>query len=68
MQQKQMQLDIKNATDVGCENCGNLYFMPVVMIKKVSALLSPTGQELRVPVQAFQCTSCKHVEVPFPSE
>ena len=68
MQQKQMQLVIKNATDVGCEKCGNLYFMPVVMIKKVSALLSPTGQELRVPVQAFQCTSCKHVEVPFPSE
>jgi len=65
---QQMNIDLKNATDVGCEKCENLYFIPVVMIKKISALLSPTGEELKVPIQAFQCTSCKHVEAPFPAD
>ena len=66
--QQQIKLDLKNPTDVGCEKCGNLYFIPVVAIKKVSAILSPTGEELKVPIQAFQCTSCQHVEMPFPTE
>ena len=28
------------------------------MIKKLSALVSPTGQEVIAPVQVFNCGSC----------
>jgi hypothetical protein len=64
-QQQQINLDIKQAEDVPCEKCGNLYFSPIVMLKKFSPLISPTGQELNVPIQVFQCTSCSDVHVPF---
>ncbi len=63
--QQEMNVDLSQATDVGCEKCGNLWFTPVVMIKKLSALLSPTGQEVKIPIQGFQCTSCREVETPF---
>jgi hypothetical protein len=64
-QQQQLNVDLSQAEDVGCTKCENLYFTPVVMIKRLSALLSPTGQEVKFPVQGFQCTSCKTVETPF---
>ena len=51
MQQQQMSIDLKQAENVGCEECGHLYFTPVAMMKRLSALVSPTGQELKVPVQ-----------------
>ena len=63
--QQQMNVDLSQATDVGCEKCGNLWFTPVVMIKKLSAIVSPTGQEVKVPIQALQCTSCQEVENPY---
>ena len=67
MQQQQMSIDLKQAENVGCEECGHLYFTPVAMMKKLSALVSPTGQELKFPVQCFQCVECGHVlEPPTP--
>ena len=64
-QQQKINLDLSNADDVGCEECENLYFVPVVMIKRLSALLSPTGQEVKIPVQVLQCSSCNAVTTPF---
>tara|TARA_R110000824_G_scaffold52976_1_gene146961 strand:+ start:5973 stop:6179 length:207 start_codon:yes stop_codon:yes gene_type:complete len=66
MQQKQqINIDIKDAEDVKCEECENVYFTPVLMIKRVSPLISPTGQEILAPVQLFQCSSCHHVNKQF---
>jgi hypothetical protein len=64
-QQQKLNVDLSQAEDIGCDKCENLYFTPVVMIKRLSALLSPTGQEVKFPVQLFQCTSCGAVESPF---
>jgi hypothetical protein len=65
--QQQMNIDLSKAEDVGCEKCENLYFSPVILIKKLSAIISPTGQEVKVPVQCFQCTKCNHIlEPPVP--
>ena len=64
-QEQKLNIDLSQAEDVGCNECGNFHFTPIVMVKKLSALLSPTGQELKFPVQGFQCTSCKTVETPF---
>ena len=46
-----------DATDIVCE-CGNIYFVPVFNIKRISALLSPTGQVTLIPVQVFKCFDC----------
>jgi hypothetical protein len=52
---------LHNASDALCDECGNNTFVPVFMIKKLSALVSPTGDELNIPIQLFQCSECKHV-------
>ena len=67
MQQQQMNIDLSKAEDIGCEKCGHLYFSSIAMMKRISALISPNGQELKFPVQCFQCNECKHViEPPAP--
>jgi hypothetical protein len=46
---------------VVCENCGGEVFQPAFMIRKVSALVSPTGKATMLPVQLFSCIACNHV-------
>jgi hypothetical protein len=62
---QQINIDLSNAEDVPCRHCENLYFSPIVMLKKLSAILSPTGEEIIFPVNAIQCNNCKEVETPF---
>lgn len=40
-----------------CE-CGSIFFKPVVIIKKISAFLSPNGKESIVPIDIFICDKC----------
>jgi|TARA_R110000824_G_scaffold204_1_gene916 hypothetical protein len=63
--QQNININIKDAEDIKCDECENKYFVPTFMIKKVSALMSPTGQEIMAPVQLFQCSSCNHVNKKF---
>ena len=56
---------LANATDYSCGSCGHKYFSPVFMLKKLSAIVSPTGQELNFPVQTFGCAKCGHVNEEF---
>jgi len=62
--EQQVNIDISKAEDIGCEKCENLYFLQVIMIKRLSALISPTGQEIKFPVQCFKCTECDHIIEP----
>ena len=63
--QQQIKVNLQDAEDVVCEECKNAYFVPAVMIKRLSPLVSPTGQEAMVPVQTFQCNQCNHVNSQF---
>jgi len=65
--QQQVRIDISQAEDVPC-SCGNLYFSPVMGLKRLSPILSPTGEELKFPVNALQCTNCNEVLFPFSEE
>jgi hypothetical protein len=53
-----IQVDLKNATMQKCE-CGNTTFTPAVQVYKVSAILSPNGQELIANQQVVICTKCQ---------
>ena len=57
---EQVMVDLKNATQRACE-CGCKYFVPVVTVYIVSALVSPTGQELTAQVPVLICMECKKV-------
>ena len=54
----QQQIDLKNATTMRCQKCDNPIFIQGYVIKKLSALVSPTGKEVIAPVQVFNCGSC----------
>ena len=51
-------VDLKNAETMKCAKCGNSIFIQGYVIKKISAIMSPTGEEVIAPVQVFNCGSC----------
>ena len=58
-------LDISKATPVKCEKCENGTFKQTLLLNKLSALLSPHGQESIIPVAVFACEKCGHVNKEF---
>ena len=64
-QQPQFNFDIAQAEDVTCERCENYTFEQVMLMKKVSALVSPTGKEAVVPIPTFACNACGHINKGF---
>ena len=65
MNNPQQQLDLSKTTPIICEECGHNSFTSVFHIRKLSALVSPSGQETIIPVQAFACVECKHINSDF---
>jgi uncharacterized Zn finger protein len=65
MKHQQVNLDLSTAQDVTCDNCGNYTFQEVVLMKKVSALVSPTGKEAIVPIPTFSCNACGFINKQF---
>jgi hypothetical protein len=62
---KQAKPDFSQALDYTCEQCGNTAFVAQYLIKKFSALLSPTGEEMLAPIQVFGCAKCGHINSDF---
>ena len=58
-------VDLTNATTLECEECKCKGFKQTLMLKKLSSLVSPTGQESIVPVGVFACEACGHVNKEF---
>ena len=56
---------LDTASTVVCESCGNHTFTQVCVMKKISALVSPNGQEMTVPLATWQCTKCDHINKEF---
>lgn len=60
--------DLSSATDVVCSECGNRFFQPVLMFKKISAILSPNGKEGLIPIETCICTKCGNINDEFNPE
>ena len=58
-------IDLTHATDIECEKCKNKGFRQTMMLKRLSALMSPSGQEAIIPVMAFACDACGHINKEF---
>ena len=63
--QAQVQVDLTKADTIKCDDCGNYLFITANVIKRISPILSPTGQEAIVPVQVYSCGSCGKVPKMF---
>ena len=55
-------VDWKNATDVECSKCKSTVFIQAYQVKRLSAIVSPTGGELIIPMAAFVCQKCGHID------
>ena len=56
-----VKVDISKADTIKCEYCGNYLFIQSTILKKLSALVSPTGQEALIPVDVYSCGNCGRV-------
>ena len=63
--QAQVQVDLTKADTIKCDDCGNYLFITANVIKRISPILSPTGQEALVPVQVYSCGNCGTVPKMF---
>tara|TARA_Y100001963_G_C6531300_1_gene331192 strand:- start:159 stop:398 length:240 start_codon:yes stop_codon:yes gene_type:complete len=58
-------IDLTHAKTLKCEKCECLGFKQTLMLKKLSPLVSPNGQETIIPVAAFACEACGHINEEF---
>ena len=61
----QSTVDLKEAETIKCSKCSNYLFIISFVLKRLSAILSPTGQEARIPVQVYSCGNCGAVAEGF---
>lgn len=58
-------IDITQTSTTTCDSCGKEAFQEAVILRKISAILSPTGKEGFVPLQVFACIGCGHINNDF---
>ena len=64
-QQQQFNIDFSQTTPVVCDEGGHEHFVQVIMMRKLSPMLSPTGQPALIPIPVFACSKCSHVNEVF---
>ena len=57
----QVRVDLKDAETIKCNSCNNYLFITSFILKRLSALVSPNGQEALIPVQVYSCGNCGEV-------
>jgi uncharacterized Zn finger protein len=65
MQDQRLNIDLSAAQDITCDNCGNYTFQEVALMKRLSALVSPTGKDAMIPIPTFACAACGFVNKQF---
>lgn len=60
-----MKVNIESATDIKCSECEHSHFTQVFVIKRLSPIVSPTGEEVLVPIPTFACSKCGNVNEGF---
>ena len=63
--QMQEQIDFSKTTELKCDKCENLTFEQTLLMRKMSALVAPNGQETIIPMAVFACEKCGHVNKEF---
>jgi hypothetical protein len=56
--QQQVNINPDDLTDISCHECDGKHFVQVYRMKKLSALISPDGQEQLVTMPMFICNDC----------
>jgi len=62
---QQIQVNVADSPNVECENCKNIFFDKVTVIKKISKLLVGTPDDQLVPMETYKCTECGNINEDF---
>ena len=57
----QKQIKMEDTESLICYACGNYTFIKSYFIRRVSPLMSPSGQEAMIPIEVFACGNCGKV-------
>ena len=57
----QVKVDLRDAETIKCSDCSNYLFIVSHILKRLSAIVSPNGQEALIPVQVYSCGNCGKV-------
>ena len=63
--QMEESIDFSKTSQICCEACGGSTFKQTLLLRKMSALASPSGQETIIPMAVFACNKCGHVNGEF---
>ena len=58
-------IDLREQPTVTCEVCKSEYFKEVVILKKVSRLLTGSSDDTIVPFPTYKCDSCGNINEEF---
>ena len=58
-------VDLSASKPYLCDACGYDTFQTVFKLRQISAIASPSGEEMLVPIQAFACVKCGHINKEF---
>jgi hypothetical protein len=58
-------IDLKEQLTLTSEKCESKFFEEVVMVKKVSKLLTGSMEDTIVPFPTYRCADCSHVNKDF---
>jgi len=62
---QQIKVNVADQPNVECENCKNIFFDKVTIIKKISKLLVGTTDDQLVPMETYKCTECGNINEDF---
>ena len=62
--QQQININPEDTTGISCDHCKSEFYIPVYMLRKVSAVLSPSGREEIIQVPVMACAQCGKPDVP----
>lgn len=63
--EQQLNIGINETTAVVCEECNHTFFEQALHIRRVSGILTGTGQPSFMPIPVFSCKKCGHINTEF---
>ena len=61
----QVKVNVADQPNIECENCKNIFFDKVTVIKKISKLLVGTPDDQLVPMETYKCAECGNINEDF---
>jgi predicted nucleic acid-binding Zn ribbon protein len=58
-------INLKEQPTVECEKCHSKYFKEVVMLKKISKILTGSPEDTIVPFPTYMCNECGNINSDF---